>query len=104
MLPILSNDKESFLFFNVTILEHLWLFRNRIVHNESAGSIELSMLKIWNRSKEYEENLVSGECKRLNKSFEMNGDNLQLWRRPCSGVIKINSDAAMTKKVVFWLS
>ncbi|KAH7525146.1 hypothetical protein FEM48_Zijuj06G0194100 [Ziziphus jujuba var. spinosa] len=48
VLSISPNDKESFFFFNVTILEHLWGLRNKTLHKEPIGSMDLAVLNIWN--------------------------------------------------------
>lgn len=75
VLSISPNDKESFFFFNVTILEHLWGLRNKTLHKEPIGSMDLAVLNIWNRYKKLEENLSNSEFENDSKLLDSNGDS-----------------------------
>nr|XP_048330711.1 uncharacterized protein LOC125422661 [Ziziphus jujuba var. spinosa] len=98
VLPVLPNDKESFFLFSVTILENLWGLQNKTLRNEPIGSIDIPVLKIWDRYRETEESSDNRMSENVTEISERNGDFLQIWRRPSEGFIKINTDAAMSKQ------
>lgn len=52
-LPVHTADKENFFLFSLVILEQLWWLRNRVAHKEDPGSMESSMLSVWNRIQEF---------------------------------------------------
>nr|XP_048317918.1 uncharacterized protein LOC125418432 [Ziziphus jujuba var. spinosa] len=92
--PVHPDDKENFFIFSVTIMEHLWWTRNRVVYGANLGDIEQSMRVILNKFNEVK---ASRSSVVVGRPMSIIRDHSQVWIRPPHGFIKINSDAALSE-------
>lgn len=98
VLPVHHDDRDSFFLFSATTKEHLRWLQNRTVHKIPDSNEELSMNRIWNKFKEMEGINTVPRDQHLNSGYVDHSKRHQVWCRPPSRCIKLNTDAAMSSK------
>lgn len=97
--PMARRDRENFILYSATIIDHIWWVWNELCHQDYQTSLEGPVQTISSRFEELKN--------AINQVASMQGENqpglaFNGWRQPPRGAIKINSDAAVRRNHSFF--
>ncbi|XP_060674695.1 uncharacterized protein LOC132804405 [Ziziphus jujuba] len=94
VLPVLLEDRGNFFLFSAILLEHLWWLRNSVGWRGEVNIVEHSMRQILTKFVEFKS--LSRHKPKYSFMVSSTRHN-RMWNGPPVGVIKINTDATLSK-------
>ncbi|XP_048322604.2 uncharacterized protein LOC125420089 [Ziziphus jujuba] len=95
-LPVHFSDKEDFFLYAARLLDQLWKIRNAVKMENSAFSIEKTMIMLRHMFSEFKLTLSKESIAGTDCHYRRD-----LWIQPSSHFIKINTDAAVKDGICF---